>query len=370
MACRDSKSSAHKKRVYEAVLKKNPGMKEKAARIANASSKPEKIASDTVYKSASGKNIYPEVLTDIATTASRRYVRDRTPLNTTIAKEADDLTQQQVRTICQLANRFTHHKLRKEAGAFVQFPLAMTQSVTKVLMDNRSKGAVEKVASAPDRMVEFPMFQSRPVSTNSVKWGMRKTASLRTSTDIHREKQECADALLGTLKQLDKDIHHLVKHAGVSQGEIMMAAVKVDADAVVPFCLSYCSRVLDEEECTDIEKFASMTIDDENPIVQNFKRVQFYGSKYASLLPENEAKKFVSGVMLTLPKEAEAKPGAAPKSFMSKAKALGGKAFGKLNTGLYGFTMFEGASKGMKAAKSGHNKVMFKAPGASGAIRA
>jgi len=279
----------------------------------------------------------PNEYTEMAIKAKNALVDSGVPLNDTIAKiaEAEDLDLKQIRLVANFTNRFTRAALAKTAS-FIEFDIADADEVEKLLAAMKVDRVLAKQANDP--AASFSAQQSGPVVVDSPapKWGALIPAP--DFTTLAQKLMMAKTKLAMALQNLDAQVDGLAKMASceITPGEIMMAAAIVDG-ADLPFCLHFCSKKFDPDDCDDVTKYAGMELDDNDALVKAFKLLKEASHEYVELLPEHE-KTAVIGALKSLGAWAVKNP------------------MKKLTTLLLGSALASGAVKGAQTMKAGMSK--------------
>jgi hypothetical protein len=102
---------------------------------------------------------------------------------------------------------------------------------------------------------------------------------------------------MNAVENLHANVENLLKYAGVSGGQVMMAAALTDGDSEYPFCMQFCRTFLEPEECWDVEKYASMTLDPTNRTVVLLQELKDAGERYLETADEVEKNAILGAAM-------------------------------------------------------------------------
>lgn len=276
------------KQICHGVREDNPEMsKARAARIANAVAAKLKKKADYPAAEASATksgNIYPELLTELAAKIAKKFLDSGTPLNELLAEEANDLTPEQLQTVCQLINRAVH-KEKFQESPFVKFPVADTSGVKNVLLAQDAKGKARKLLDDLPDDVPGP--------------AVAKQASASTWTVEHKEKEPVPPASNAEIMNAGDDLHlallelegaarDFLKAASAPEdyAELLGAAAFVDSGHQAPFNLAWLgSKLQNVPRCAaELEKLASKVPNPYTPMVTVLRKVADRGDAYLQLL--------------------------------------------------------------------------------------
>jgi len=277
--------------VCQGIKKDDPSMPaDKRARIANAvASKIKKTAGYPEAEAAEGGkksgNIYPELLTELAAKVARKHLDSGTPLNEILAEEANELTPEQLQTVCQLANRAVHGALRKDSQ-FVKFPVADTSGVKNILIAQNARGKAKKLLDSLPDDVPGPSVPKEASYSTRGSYSVEKVASaLPPAPTSPARLESMAEDLCFALDGLSRAVDSFLKEASGPEDytELFGAATFVDYGHAAPFCTAHLlSTVRGVPDLRDLEKVASTPPNPYVPIVQSLRKVADLGDAYLS----------------------------------------------------------------------------------------
>lgn len=293
--------------VCQGVKQEHPGMSaELRARIANSVAKkvlkisgyPEAEAARSRGKSG---NIYPELLTELAAKVAKKHLDTGAPMNELLADEANELTPEQLQTVCQLANRAVHGAKFKE-DSFVKFPVAETSGVKNILIARGAKGKAKQLLdSLPEDLPGTAVAKEASVSTSTSYYDGTPAKHLPVPPAPSKVASAAEDLWIA-LQRLDRETHQFLKEASSPEdyAELVAAADFVDHMHRAPFNLAQLNLSIGKDVPDierDMEKIASKIPNPYVPIVAAMRKVADLGDAYLEMLPGKEQIQLIQGLV-------------------------------------------------------------------------
>ena len=217
--------------------------------------------------------VYPELLTEMAINAAKAFFRSdqKGSLPKIVAEELErfkrihktDLTDTQLQTVCQMANRAVHKNAFKK-NKLVKFELATVKKV-------RSGGKTKPAKEVPP--TQLPMLTKqgrRKITASAPKETKKKHLSMRTRLPGHRQqaKRESADTVQERFGDLTGVLNKAIRH--LTAEEVLGLAVVLDAKRGSNVLTKLVQGALEKNASMDLNKVASftgMTPEADHPVV-------------------------------------------------------------------------------------------------------
>lgn len=235
---------------------------------------------------------HPQEFTTLAVKAKELLVNNGVALNESLVKisEDEELTPQQLRLVVNIANRLARNAIAKVA-TFVEFDVADPDEIEKLIVRQRVRAMLDENAVPKEASFTATMASGHipHAGTLSTVW---KTEEVYQHRDEEVIRKEASAELMNAVENLHANVENLMKYAGVSGGQVMMAAALTDGDSKYPFCMQFCRTFLEPEECWDVEKYASMTLDPTNRTVALLQELKDAGERYLGTATDIEKQAF------------------------------------------------------------------------------